>query len=79
MIYIGFIGIVSLTAFFLTNKRQSLILMLMLFFIFVAFSFPSGGDWIGYFNNYDCLVNAKCASDFTMFEPGYELFKSWLL
>lgn len=73
MIYIGFIGIVSLTAFFLTNKRQSLILMLMLFFIFVAFSFPSGGDWIGYFNNYDCLVNAKCASDFTMFEPGYEL------
>lgn len=73
MIYIGFLSLTALITFFLTNKKQSLILMLTLFFCFIGFSFPSGGDWVGYFNNYDCLINENCISDFTMFEPGYEL------
>ena len=47
--------------------------MLFLTFIFIGLSFPAGGDWIGYFQNYDCNINNICNSDFTMFEYGYEL------
>ncbi|EFK4375396.1 O4 family O-antigen polymerase, partial [Escherichia coli] len=42
----------------------------------MALTYPSGGDWIGYFLHYDCMVNEQCNNGFIMFEPGYELIVS---
>ncbi len=47
-----------------------------LVFLFLALTYPSGGDWIGYFLHYDCMVNEQCNNGFIMFEPGYELIVS---
>ena len=46
--------------------------MLLLTFMFIAFSYPAGGDWIGYFSNYNCQINGVCYSNFILFEPGYQ-------
>ena len=60
-------------ATFITERKQALFLVNLITFLFVSLSFPAGGDWVGYFNNYDCIVNSKCYSDFSSFEIGYQL------
>lgn len=55
------------------NRTIALFLISMLTFLFIGFSYPAGGDWIGYFNNYNCQINNICYSNFIMFEPGYQL------
>lgn len=72
MIYLGLFSIALVILFFLTDKNQSFFILLFLFFSFLSITFPSGGDWIGYFNNYDCLVNNYCVSSSIFFEIGYE-------
>ncbi len=61
---------------FLTHRRQALYVVSALVFLFLALTYPSGGDWIGYFLHYDCMVNEQCNNGFIMFEPGYELIVS---
>ncbi|WP_309486628.1 EpsG family protein [Enterobacter asburiae] len=58
---------------FLTHRKQALFVATTITFLFVALSYPAGGDWIGYFVNYDCNVNNICEPGFVLFEPGYEL------
>lgn len=77
MIYISYFILSAIFCFLIkqdtVDKRTlSLLLMLSLTFLFVAFSYPAGFDWISYFSNYDCLVNGVCYSNFTLFEPGYQ-------
>ncbi|MFL1317830.1 EpsG family protein [Acinetobacter baumannii] len=73
MIYLSYFFISFIVSLFVTVRRQALSVVLFLTFIFIGLSFPAGGDWIGYFQNYDCNINNICNSDFTMFEYGYEL------
>ncbi|MDV4264913.1 EpsG family protein [Acinetobacter seifertii] len=73
MIYLSYFFISFVISLFVTVRRQALSVVLFLTFIFIGLSFPAGGDWIGYFQNYDCSINNICNSDFTMFEYGYEL------
>jgi hypothetical protein len=61
---------------FLTKRSHGLIVASIITFLFIALSYPAGGDWIGYFANYDCVVNNVCAPGFMLFEPGYELIVS---
>lgn len=78
MIYISYF-LISITICLLINQNSSknrtiaLFLISMLTFLFIGFSYPAGGDWIGYFNNYNCQINNICYSNFIMFEPGYQL------
>lgn len=55
------------------NRTIALFLISMLTFLFIGFSYPAGGDWIGYFNNYNCQINDICYSNFILFEPGYQV------
>lgn len=73
MIYIIYFINTFMVYAFLTHKRQALSIVSIMTFLFLSLSYPSGGDWIGYFNHYDCNVNNACQSGFIMFEPGYEL------
>lgn len=57
---------------FLTHRKQALFVATTITFLFIALSYPAGGDWIGYFVNYDCHVNNVCQPGFVLFEPGYE-------
>lgn len=57
---------------FVFQRQLALLAVLLTTFIFIGFSFPAGGDWIGYFNNYDCIINNRCNFGFIQFEPGYE-------
>ncbi|WP_074143108.1 EpsG family protein [Enterobacter hormaechei] len=61
---------------FLTHRKQALIVAIIITFLFIALSYPAGGDWIGYFINYDCKVNDVCQPGFVLFEPGYEFIVS---
>lgn len=77
MIYISYFILSAIFCFFINqntvDKRAlSLLLVLLLTFLFIAYNYPSGGDWINYFSNYNCLVNGICYSNFTLFEPGYQ-------
>lgn len=76
MIYLLYFATVFMLTTFLTQRKQALMLVSLLTFLFIALSYPSGNDWIGYFINYDCLINNNCRSGFIMFEPGYELIVS---
>lgn len=78
MIYINYFIISTIVCLFVkqnTSERRtfSLFVVLFLTFVFIGFSYPAGGDWIGYFNNYNCQINKICYSSFTLFEPGYQL------
>lgn len=72
MIYIAYFLLALIFSLFLTDRKQSLFFLIILTFSYMAFSFPSGGDWIGYFTHYNCVINHKCYSDFILFEPSYE-------
>ncbi|MEP8586265.1 EpsG family protein [Enterobacter asburiae] len=56
---------------FLTHRKQALFVSIFFTFSFIALTYPSGNDWIGYFINYDCQVNDVCQPGFVLFEPGY--------
>ncbi|HEY1870598.1 MAG TPA: EpsG family protein [Chitinophagaceae bacterium] len=53
------------------STKLSLLILSLSFFIYIALSFPAGNDWLGYFNNYDCLVNSLCSNSTPSFEFGY--------
>ncbi|WEI19377.1 EpsG family protein [Acinetobacter proteolyticus] len=72
MIYITYFLLATIISFFVSSRKQALSFIVFLTFSFLAFSYPAGGDWVGYFGNYDCLVNNKCYSGFVEFEVGYE-------
>ncbi|HAL2801911.1 TPA: O4 family O-antigen polymerase, partial [Escherichia coli] len=76
MIYLLFFFALFMICTFLTHRRQALYVVSALVFLFLALTYPSGGDWIGYFLHYDCMVNEQCNNGFIMFEPGYELIVS---
>lgn len=73
MIYLLYFSLSFLISFFVTDRVQSFLFLCIFTFLFTSLSFPAGGDWIGYFQHYDCIVNEKCYSDFVFFEPGYEI------
>ncbi|MDH2636576.1 EpsG family protein [Acinetobacter nosocomialis] len=76
MIYIAYYFIAFFISSFILDRKLALFFILLLSFVFIGFSFPAGGDWIGYFNNYDCIINNRCSSGFIEFEKGYELIVS---
>lgn len=76
MIYITYFITMFLSSFLIKNRTQSLVFVLFLTLSVLIFSFPGGNDWIGYFQNYDCIVNDKCYSGLLVFEPGYEFIVS---
>lgn len=78
MIYISYFLISIIICLFIDqnsgrNRTIALFLISLLTFLFIGFSYPAGGDWIGYFNNYNCQINSVCYSNFILFEPGYQL------
>lgn len=72
MMYLIYFGLIFIFSFFVTERKQALMVVLLLTFLYLAFSFPAGVDWINYFENYDCIVNRECDLGFVMFEPGYQ-------
>lgn len=54
-------------------KRQGRVLALIITFITFACTYPAGGDWIGYFLNYDCIENAVCTVNTPTFEIGFNI------
>ncbi|KML18777.1 polymerase [Leclercia adecarboxylata] len=72
MIYLLYFLSLFMVYAFLTHRKQALFVATTMTFLFVALSYPAGGDWIGYFINYDCHVNNVCRPGFFLFEPGYE-------
>lgn len=73
MIYLLYFLVVTMLAIFVTQRKQALISVITLTFFYIALSYPAGNDWLGYFINYDCLINDRCYDDFIVFEPGYQL------
>ncbi|GEM_PF-1345382 len=71
MLYLIYFILTAYTLFFLTNKKQAGIIILLLSIVYVSISYPGGNDWLGYFTFYDCLWNDICQPDPTYFEPGY--------
>ena len=57
-------------------QRQGRILSLIITFITFACTYPAGGDWIGYFLNYDCIENSICTVNTPTFEFGFNIFVS---
>lgn len=55
-------------------KQQGRLLAASATFLVFIFSYPSGGDWIGYFLNYNCLINSICTINTPTFEPGFNGF-----
>lgn len=76
MIYILFFLVAFMLAIFVTKRKQSLIAVSIIVTLFLSLNYPAGNDWIGYFLNYDCVINDVCRSGFSLFEPGYELIVS---
>jgi hypothetical protein len=76
MIYILFFLLTFILATFITKRKQSLITVIIVVALFIGLSYPAGGDWIGYFLNYDCIINDVCSPGFSLFEPGYEFIVS---
>lgn len=57
----------------LSKRVEKFYLTILLTFIFIGLSYPAGGDWIGYFINYDCQINNVCLDSFYSFEIGYQM------
>lgn len=72
MMYLTYFMLMFIFSIFITDRKQAFMVVLLITFLYLALSFPGGNDWIGYFANYDCVINSKCYADFVMFEPGYQ-------
>lgn len=55
------------------SPRGVVYVLLSLFLLYFGFSYANGNDWIGYFKNYDCLINGNCTARHLGFEWGYNL------
>ncbi|QXZ09310.1 EpsG family protein [Comamonas sp. Y33R10-2] len=54
------------------NKAIGFIIFLLLVY-YLCLMYPGSNDFVGYFANYDCLINEICNDDNVKFEKGYEL------
>ncbi|MCU1788938.1 EpsG family protein [Pectobacterium polaris] len=60
--------------FFSTLIKQNKIthcITLIITILYFCLSYPAGGDWIGYYVNYRCIVDNYCLSENVSFEPGF--------
>mgnify|MGYP002128873384 CR=1 FL=1 len=74
MYYFTFVFLMLFLTFIENSYKKAIFLSFFLFFLFLGFSYPSGYDFVGYFTNYNCLVNHTCNSDnLIKFESGYNL------
>lgn len=72
--YFTFVFLMLFLTFIENSYKKAIFLSFFLFFLFLGFSYPSGYDFVGYFTNYNCLVNHTCNSDnLIKFESGYNL------
>ncbi|WP_193750203.1 EpsG family protein, partial [Pantoea ananatis] len=65
--------IVTLLISLLGNRKSARVTCLIITLLVFCFSYPAGNDWIGYFQNYDCLQNNHCDNNVPQFEPGFNL------
>lgn len=73
MIYFSYFSLVGIVSIFKQGRYATLFCMLVTLLV-LAFSYPSGNDWIGYFQNYDCIVNNYCSNVTPKFEVGFDSF-----
>lgn len=73
MIYFSYFTIIGMLSLFKLDRYRGMICACLTFLCF-SLSYPSGGDWIGYFENYNCLVNGVCIDGSPDFEFGFNIF-----
>jgi len=56
---------------FFTRRRLAGKLSLLASVIFLGLNYPAGNDFVGYFTNYDCIVNNICKQSIGDFELGF--------
>ncbi|CCF08991.1 EpsG family protein [Pantoea ananatis] len=72
MIYFTYFAITLVFSLFRHKKSERITCLIITLLVF-CFSYPAGNDWIGYFQNYDCLQNNHCDNNAPQFEPGFNL------
>lgn len=73
MIYFSYFTVIGFLSLFKLDRYTGMICACLTFLCF-SLSYPSGGDWIGYFENYNCLVNEICIDGSPDFEFGFNFF-----
>ncbi|WP_342656741.1 EpsG family protein [Pantoea sp. RSPAM1] len=72
MIYFTYFAITLVFSLFRHKKSERITCLIITLLVF-CFSYPAGGDWIGYLLNYDCIQNSQCDENTPSFEPGFNL------
>lgn len=75
MIYFSYFFVVLTLCFFRCRSYEKIFLFVITLTVFII-SYPAGGDWIGYFQSYDCTVNLNCDPNAPSFEPGFNILVS---
>jgi len=73
MIYFSYFAVIGVLSIFKLDRYTGMVCACLTFLCF-SLSYPSGGDWIGYFENYNCLVNEICIEGSPDFEYGFNFF-----
>lgn len=58
---------------FLKSDKLIVFLIILISLFYFGLMYPESGDFVGYFENYDCLNNGFCYEDTPKFELGFNL------